>query len=171
MLLGTKANIIGDYMELVTQFGFICLFSEVFPPAALCSFICNFIKMKKQISDFKFTRRFKAEVSNGIGTFMDCLQILTQISIMSNCALLFWTSRYFRATFISKFDCWGTETRGKIQFFHVNAVTTEWTPVDYLKVVVYIEHVIILFQIIVQQASTDVTPYIIRGERDRATLL
>lgn len=45
LLYNEKANIIGDYMELVAQFGFICLFSEIFPPAALCSFICNYIQM------------------------------------------------------------------------------------------------------------------------------
>lgn len=43
MLYDEKANIIGDYMELIAQFGFICLFSEVFPPASLASFVCNFI--------------------------------------------------------------------------------------------------------------------------------
>ena len=88
-------------MELVAQFGFISLFSEIFPPASLFSFICNFIQMKSQINNFKYTRRFKAEVGNGIGTFMDCIEILTKISIMSNCALLFWTSKYFKALFIS----------------------------------------------------------------------
>ena len=46
VLYNEKANIIGDYMELVAQFGFISLFSEVFPPASFFSFICNFIQMK-----------------------------------------------------------------------------------------------------------------------------
>jgi anoctamin-10 len=101
-LYNEKANIIGDYMELIAQFGFIALFSEVFPPASLFSFICNFIQMKSQINNFKYTRRFKAEVGNGIGSFMDCLQILTQLSIISNCALLFWTSKYFHMLFVSK---------------------------------------------------------------------
>ena len=44
-LYDTKADIIGEYMNLVTQFGFITLFSEIFPPASLCSFVCNFIQM------------------------------------------------------------------------------------------------------------------------------
>lgn len=101
LLYNEKPNIIGEYMELVAQFGFISLFSEIFPPASLFSFICNFIQMKSQINNFKYTRRFKAEVGNGIGTFMDCIEILTKISIMSNCALLFWTSKYFKALFIS----------------------------------------------------------------------
>jgi hypothetical protein len=57
--------------------------------------------MQSQIANFKFSRRFKAEVGNGIGTFMDCLEILTRLSVMFNCALLFWTSRYFRVLFVS----------------------------------------------------------------------
>jgi hypothetical protein len=65
--------------------------------------------MVSQINNFKYTRRFKAEVGNGIGTFMDCLDILTKISVMSNCALLFWTSKYFHALFVSAADCYSTK--------------------------------------------------------------
>lgn len=140
-LYDEKANIIGDYMELVAQYGFITLFSEIFPPASLCSFICNYIQMKGQIGNMKYTRRFKAEVGNGIGTFMDCLEILTRISIMSNCAMLFWTSKYFRALFVSK----GRDS--ELQFEHIKPITGNYTLTDFLKLVIYVEHVIILFQI------------------------
>ena len=72
--------------------------------------------MKSQINNMKYTRRFKAEVGNGIGSFMDCIEILTKISIMSNCALLFWTSKYFRAVFISVPDeIGGTLSKGSFE--------------------------------------------------------
>lgn len=32
---------------------------------------------------------------------MDCIEILTQLSVISNCALLFWTSKYFHLLFVS----------------------------------------------------------------------
>jgi hypothetical protein len=88
----------------------------------------------------KYTRRFKAEVGNGIGSFMDCLEILTKISIMSNCAMLFWTSKYFKALFVS------VKTPGKDEKFeHINAITKNFTLTDFLSLVIYVEHVIILF--------------------------
>ena len=45
-LYNTKANLIGEYMDLVKQYGLIVLFSQIFPPAAILSFVCNFIQMK-----------------------------------------------------------------------------------------------------------------------------
>ncbi len=75
---------------------------------------------------------------------MDCLEILTKISIMSNCALLFWTSKYFKAVFISVPD----EIGGKLSkgnFEHIKSITHGWTATDFLKGVIYVEHSIILF--------------------------
>ena len=93
-LYNTKANLIGEYMELVKQYGLIVLFGEVFPPAALMSCICNFIQMKSQINNFQYSRRFRAEVGSGIGSFMDCFDIITKFSVFSNVGILFWTSKY-----------------------------------------------------------------------------
>lgn len=129
LLYNEKANIIGDYMELVAQFGFITLFSEIFPPASLCSFICNYIQMKGQIGNMKYTRRFKAEVGNGIGSFMDCIEILTRLSIMSNCAMLFWTSKYFKALFVSNP---GPNNVKSTQFEHIESITKNYTLTDFL---------------------------------------
>jgi hypothetical protein len=83
--------------------------------------------MKGQIGNMKYTRRFKAEVGNGIGSFMDCLEILTKISIMSNCAMLFWTSKYFRALFVS------VTPEGKSEKFeHIETITSNYTLTDFL---------------------------------------
>lgn len=90
----------------------------------------------------KYTRRFKAEVGNGIGSFMDCLEILTKISIMSNCAMLFWTSKYFKALFVSVY---APGTAPEKKFEHVTAMTENYTLTDFLQLVIYVEHVIILF--------------------------
>jgi len=40
-----KGDVIDHYMELVIQFGFIALFSSVFPLAALMSLISNKIQL------------------------------------------------------------------------------------------------------------------------------
>ena len=90
----------------------------------------------------KYTRRFKAEVGNGIGSFMDCLEILTKISIMSNCAMLFWTSCYFKALF-------GSVTKECLKkdenFETLTSETLKMSLTDFLQIVIYVEHVIILF--------------------------
>tara|TARA_B110000285_G_C14992455_1_gene547038 strand:+ start:623 stop:937 length:315 start_codon:yes stop_codon:yes gene_type:complete len=104
--------------------------------------------MKSQINNFKYTRRFKAEVGNGIGTFMDCIEILTQLSVISNCALLFWTSKYFHLLFVSSGEGDGTNAKilkGNKALAYVHSVTRGWTQVDFLKLVVYVEHIVILF--------------------------
>ena len=42
-LVGDKPNILEYYMEIVCQYGFIVLFSSIFPPAALMSSISNWV--------------------------------------------------------------------------------------------------------------------------------
>ena len=99
--LGTgKTNILDNYMELIIQYGFIVLFSTVFPPAALLSCFTNYIIIRSSMNNFTYIRRFKAEVSNGIGNFMDCFEILTKLSIITNCGTIFYTSRRFRKIFV-----------------------------------------------------------------------
>lgn len=103
--------------------------------------------MKSQINNFKYTRRFKAEVGNGIGTFMDCIEILTQLSVISNCALLFWTSKYFHLLFVSAAEGSGDAKiiEANPSLANVKSITDGWTQTDFLKAVVYVEHVVILF--------------------------
>ena len=101
--------------------------------------------MKSQINNFRYSRRFKAEVGNGIGTYMECIEILTRLSVMSNCALLFWTSKYFRVLFVSS-----TSEEDKDKTLHpslasVNSITHGWTNTDFLKGLIYVEHCCILF--------------------------
>ena len=93
---GEKPDILANYMELVVQFGYIVLFSEVFPLAAFMSIISNYIQMKSQINNLSYTRRSKPEVSTGIGNWMTCIQILSQFSIITSCACIYFTSKTFR---------------------------------------------------------------------------
>lgn len=107
--------------------------------------------MKSQINNFKYTRRFKAEVGNGIGSFMECIEILVQLSVMSNCALLFFTSKYFHLLFVSaKSNEADGNTNADIRkenpsLGKVHSITEGWTQTDFLKAIVYVEHACILF--------------------------
>lgn len=99
-LMPDSPNLLDNYMELALQFGYIALFSGVFPLASLLSLFSNGIQIKSQINNLKYMRRFDAEVSNGIGSWMVCLETLAQISIMFNCALVFFTSKVYYKIFV-----------------------------------------------------------------------
>ena len=64
-------------MEMVVQFGYIVLFSVVFPLGAFMSLINNHIKIKSQVKNLRYFRRFPAEVSDGIGSWMTSLETLS----------------------------------------------------------------------------------------------
>ena len=70
ILMAEKPNILDAYMELIIQFGYVVLFSEVFPLGALMSFISNGIQQRSQLTNMQYQRRFKPEVGNGIGNWM-----------------------------------------------------------------------------------------------------
>jgi len=76
---------------------------------------------------------------------MDCLEILTRLSVMSNCALLFWTSRYFRILFVSASNEANVERVKDPSLDNIKAITQGWTNTDFLKGLIYVEHVCILF--------------------------
>jgi hypothetical protein len=96
-----KGDIVDSYMQLIVQFGFIVLFGGVFPPAALLSSFTNFIQISSQMRNFSYSRRFKAEVSNGIGSFANCLEILTKLSVITNSLILFFTSHAFQRLLVA----------------------------------------------------------------------
>jgi hypothetical protein len=96
-----KGDIVDNYMQLIVQFGFIVLFGGVFPPAALLSSFTNFIQISSQMRNFSYSRRFKAEVSNGIGSFANCLEILTKLSVITNSLILFFTSHAFQRLLVA----------------------------------------------------------------------
>lgn len=86
-------------MELTKQFGYVMFFSSVFPLAGVLSMICNFFEMKQAINGLKYQKKFKAEVSVGIGNFMGCLHIISTFAIMINAFLLCFTSKVFKLYF------------------------------------------------------------------------
>ena len=92
--------IIDAYMELILQFGFIAIFSSVFPLSPLISLVANGIQLSSQIDNLNYNRRFKAESANGIGVWMSCLEAITQFAIIMNCAFLYFTSITYEIMFV-----------------------------------------------------------------------
>jgi|TARA_B110001450_G_scaffold242707_1_gene253300 hypothetical protein len=48
------------------------------------------------------TRRFKPEVSDGIGNWMNALEILSTLSIFFNCIFIYFTSSTYQHLFLGK---------------------------------------------------------------------
>jgi hypothetical protein len=115
-------------MQLVVQYGYIVLFSEVFPLASAMSFIQNTITISSQVNNFSYARRFKAEVSNGIGSFVSCLEILTKLSVMTNCMTIFFTSSTFQKIYVE-----GDASS-----------VTKWSYAKFLIIVLVTEHVLMI---------------------------
>ena len=138
-MLNHPPDIIDHYMKLIIQFGFITLFSVVFPPAGLFSFISNLFSLNLKISNLQFGRRFRAEVGNGIGAYMDTLDILCKFSIWTNLGCVYFTSRVYRQLFV-KPDQVGFEQLGPPE-----EPVTYLNLIQFLVVVVVLEHFMMMF--------------------------
>jgi hypothetical protein len=99
-MMSDPPNILLFYEELVKQFGYIVLFSGIFPLASFMSYISNGIQIKSQIANLQYQRRFKAEVSNGIGSWLGRLENLSQLAIIVNCASVYFTSHVYQGLFV-----------------------------------------------------------------------
>ena len=158
LLNGDKPNILEAYMELVIQFGYIILFAEIFPLGALMSLISNLIQVQSQVKNLKYLRRFEAEVSNGIGSWMLCLQTLSQLSIFMNCFTVYFTSKVYYKLFVE-----GDE--------EIQTLTAGWDAVKFLLLVIIVEHGLLLFKIFLEQTIEDCPDFVVKGQVDRSTLI
>ena len=148
------------YMELIIQFGYIVLFSSVFPLAGLMSLISNSLQIHSQVSNFKYTRRFKPDVSNGIGNWESCLYQLTQFSIIVNSSIIFFTSKMYYKMFVTHKEEAEKDHEG-IRF------ETGWGRTQFLIFVVIVEHIMIILKMVVEQFIEDTPLFVVRGERTR----
>lgn len=105
-------------------------------------------------------RKFKAEVSNGIGNWMGCLEQLTQLGIIVNCAMIYFTSKIYK--------------RILVEDFHDEAdfeIETGWDPLKFFTILVIIEHASLILKVAIEYFIDDVPDHIARGERDRKGMI
>jgi hypothetical protein len=128
----------------------------VFPLAGFFSFISNAVQIRSQISNLEYIRRFKAEISNGIGNFMQCLQIICQLAIMVNAGIIYFTSRTYRYILVGG---------------NPEVMSQGWDLVQYLILVIAIEHILLLLKIFIEQGIEDTPHEVVKGERERNQIL
>ena len=95
---------------------------------------------------------------------MDCLDIITKFAVFSNVGILFWTSKLFKHLFISS-------DHNFVRDKDIKPITTDYSALDFLKSLIYVEHVLIIFQILLHIKVLGKPDWVINGERERSKLL
>ncbi|XP_029445238.1 anoctamin-10 isoform X2 [Rhinatrema bivittatum] len=87
--MGTYLGTFDDYLELFLQFGYVSLFSCVYPLAAIFAVLNNVTELYSDA--LKMCRVFKrpfAEPSASIGVWQLAFETMSVISVVTNCALI-----------------------------------------------------------------------------------
>ena len=154
-MMSDNPNILLFYEELVKQFGYIVIFSGIFPLAALLSIISNHIQVKSQIANLQYLRRFRAEASFGIGNWLDHLESLCIIGIIINCATTYFTSNTYQKLFISVEDP-NHKIEGIKDLKNAWKIVQGWDDLDFFYFIVLVEHSALLLKLILQKFMGDV---------------
>lgn len=83
-------------MELVSQFGYVILFGQIFPLGAFFSYFSNEIQIYTQVDNLKYMRRPKPEVAEDIGSWLPALEVLSNVNVVTNTMLLYYTHKSYR---------------------------------------------------------------------------
>eukprot|EP00298_Acanthocystis_sp_HF-20_P016455 c21486_g1_i1.p1 GENE.c21486_g1_i1~~c21486_g1_i1.p1 ORF type:complete len:747 (-),score=296.37 c21486_g1_i1:59-2164(-) len=98
----------GDYNEMAIQFGYVVMFAAAFPVASAASLLNNFIEIRVDaIKLLNFSRRPNYSGCQDIGTWQKVFEILSVLSVITNCCLLGFTSMWMsgKCQFLTQFDC------------------------------------------------------------------
>uniref|UniRef100_G3X1X3 Anoctamin n=1 Tax=Sarcophilus harrisii TaxID=9305 RepID=G3X1X3_SARHA len=86
---GTYLGTFDDYLELFLQFGYVSLFSCVYPLAAAFAVLNNFSEINSDaLKMCKVFKRPFAEPSASIGVWQLAFETMSVISVVTNCALI-----------------------------------------------------------------------------------
>ncbi|KAG0237513.1 hypothetical protein BGW42_000723 [Actinomortierella wolfii] len=79
-----------DYAEMALQFGYVSLFSVIWPLTGLCAFINNWVELRSDAAKISFNARrpVPARVDT-IGPWIDNLQSITWLSSLTNASILY----------------------------------------------------------------------------------
>lgn len=156
-MMSDNPNILLFYEELVKQFGYIVIFSGIFPLAALLSIISNQIQVKSQINNLKYLRRFRAEASFGIGNWLNNLENLCIGGIIINCYVTYFTSSTYQKLFVTVEDPHHkVEGMTALDYKSGLKIIQGWDELDFFYFIVLVEHSALLLKLILQKFIDDV---------------
>eukprot|EP00111_Clytia_hemisphaerica_P022672 TCONS_00066722-protein len=122
-----------DYLELFLQFGYVFLFSAVYPLAAFWAVLNNLVEMKTDA--FKLCnlhQRPFIQPASSIGAWQIAFEVMSIIAVMTNCALI---------AMSPSIRSW---------------LSMETNPIHYVICFVAIEHVVILVKIAITYMIPDI---------------
>ncbi len=80
-----RLDLLDEYLEMVIQYGFVTLFVAAFPLAPFFAWLNNVIEIRVDSNKYLTTlRRPLAQRAQDIGAWVNILQIITYISVLSN---------------------------------------------------------------------------------------
>jgi hypothetical protein len=83
--------LIYNYAEGIVQFGMLVLFAISMPLGPLFSLITNAIEVKVKLNSMSnFSRRRVSQGAQGIGTWLNVMELFAIICIPVNLAILYW---------------------------------------------------------------------------------
>ena len=97
-----------------------------------------------------------------IGHWINCLEVLGQVNVVTNTVLLFFTHRSFKNIFIEPEE-------GVSKEFEINAIG--WEILYFFMFLVVVEHLVIVFRLIIRNSSEVKPAFVKQGERERSDLL
>ena len=150
-MLDIKGNLIYDYADIIIAHTICALFAILVPFAPVLVFVCSiFSQNGKLYADLYFMQRAPAKQCNGIGIWMDILEIISTLSVVFNCFLYyFYGDNYL--TSIPDIDSQREINIGEGE--------------QSLFIVVAAEHVIILIQFLLK-LSIPIVPKWVEKERE-----
>jgi len=96
-----------DYDELIMQFGFVVLFVVVFPAAPVFALLNNIIEFRLDATKILgFTRRPHPKGAYDMGTWFGILDLLSWTMVISNTALIVFSSLLFASKLETAEDQW-----------------------------------------------------------------
>jgi len=133
-------GVFDEYSEMIMQFGYVTMFAAAFPLAPTLALANNIIELRTDaLKMLTLTRRPPYECASSIGNWLDIMELVASLGIVTNVAILGFTSdglKYFVPALQSA-------VHG-----------------DYIRLwlIVLIEHTLIMVKVIVQAMIDDVDP-------------
>ena len=88
-----REDLLDEYLEIVTQFGYVAMFAAAFPLAAAASLLNNLVELRLDAQKALIMRRAFARDSRGIGVWMILLQVISVVSVFTNIMTIFISTR------------------------------------------------------------------------------
>ena len=120
-------------------------------------------------------RRVKPEVADGIGNWLTCLDIMSKVAIVTNCAQLIFTSLTMQWHFTGGkwnpiLESHETHDHGGANDLWIN-YTLNWDMVYFVFLIVGLEHGILVVKLIIEYVLGIQSNLVVHGRRDRKLLL